>query len=381
MISKDIYRSRTSIDMRFSISADRKPKTVAMKNIKEYNRILIVEVNWLGDTLFSTPLIRAVRERFKDAHIACMTVPRAKEILEDNPRINELIIYDEKGVHKSLFGKLGLIKLLKEKKFDLAILLHRSFTRRLMMYLAGIKERAGYSGKMNDFLLTHPVEAPDRPVHKVEYFLKIAESLGCDISNKDYEFFIADKEREYIEKKLSENGITKNDKLVVINPGGNWAPKRWPGERFAALGDILIEKYAVKVVISGAKKDAGLAGRIKEKMKQKPVDLTGETSLKGLGALMERADVVISGDSGPMHIAVAGKTNVIALFGPTSPGLTGPHGSGNYKVIQKDVECEIPCYDLTCGDYRCMQAIMVDDVLKVFEEMYFAQIGTDGNHR
>ena len=341
-----------------------------MKTEKKYKRILIVEVNWLGDVLFSTPLIRSVREKFKDAYIACMVDPRAREILEYNPRINEIIIYDEKGKDKSLRGKLRLISILRRQKFDLAILLHRSFTKALITYLGGVKERTGYATKKRRIVLTHPVEPPDTDLHKVEYFLELAKSLGCDISNKDYEFFIKDAERKYIEEELSKNGIKKEDLLVVMNPGANWPPKRWSEENIANLSDLLITTYGAKIVISGEKKDVACAARIRNKMKKTPVILAGKTNLKELGALMERANFVISGDSGPMHIAASMKSNVIALFGPTSPSFTGPYGRGNYRVIRKGADCETPCYDLACTTYRCMEAITVNDVLQVFKEMY-----------
>jgi len=336
----------------------------------DYNKILIIEVNWLGDVLFSTPCIKAIRNKFENAYIACMTVPRTKAMLEYNKRIDEIIIYDEKGKHKNLFGKIRLISELNRKKFDLAIILHRSFTRALITFLSGIGERVGYSTKGRGVLLTYPIEAPEENLHKVEYFLKIAESIGCETQDKDYEFFITEKERKYIEKELAKNNIHKDDFLVVINPGGNWEPKRWSEERFAELGDALIAGYGVKIVLSGAENDIEKTKRIKNRMKGELTILAGRTSLKELGALLERANIVISNDSGPMHIAVAMKSNVIALFGPTSAALTGPYGRGNYRVIQKDVECEIPCYNLECGDYRCMEAITVDDVLKVFSRLY-----------
>ncbi|UCD55401.1 MAG: lipopolysaccharide heptosyltransferase II [Candidatus Omnitrophota bacterium] len=341
-----------------------------MKIKASYKRILIVEVNWLGDVLFSTPLIRAVREKFKDAYIACMVVPRCREILEYNPRIDEIIVYDEKGEHRGIWGKLRFILSLRKKRFDLAILLHRSFTRTFLTRLSGIKNRAGYATEKRRVLLTHPVEPLDAPLHKVEYFLKIAESLGCDASFKNYEFFISDREKKHIEEELSKSGIKKEDLLVVINPGGNWLPKRWPEENFAKLADFLVAKYGAKVVISGGKPDMEIAIRIKKGMREVPAIFAGKTNLKELAALMERADFVISGDSGPMHIAVARGASVIALFGPTSPRLTGPYGNGNYRIIQKDVGCEVPCYDLTCGNYRCMKAITVDDVTRVFDKIY-----------
>lgn len=337
---------------------------------KEYARILIFEVNWLGDVLFSVPFIRAMRKRFKNAHIACAVAPRAGDILRNNPYIDEIIIYDEKSAHKGLFGKWRFVSLLRKKRFDLAVLLHRSLSRALLVFFARIGERSGYRTQKGRRFLTRPIEPPESEMHKVEYFLKIAETFGCDTSGKDYEFFVRDEDRKYIDRELSDAGIAKEGLLVVINPGGNWPPKRWREENFAELSNELTKKYNAKIVISGSDKDKGRAERIKNNMKEKPVILCGRTNLKQLGALMERSDFVISGDSGPMHIAVAVKTNVMALFGPTSPGLTGPYGGKNYRVVRKITGCEIPCYDLACRDYRCMDAITVGDVLAAFGEMY-----------
>ena len=339
-----------------------------MKN--KYKRILIIEVNWLGDVLFSTPFIRSVREKFKDAHIACMIAPRTREVLEHNPRVNEIIIYDEKGSHRGIFGKMRLIKELRKKNFDTAFLLHRSTTRALLTFLAGIKTRIGYATKKRAFLLTHPVEASDYGEHKVEYFLRIAKEAGCDTKSKNYEFFITDTERKYIGSTLAENGIKANDLVVVMNPGANWIPKRWPTWYFAELGDRLIKDYNAKVVISGAKNDSGLVLQIESAMKERPVNLTGKTNLKQLAALMERANFVISGDTGPTHIAVAMKSNVIAIFGPTSLAFTGPYGGGNYKILQKNTCRETPCYEIDCLKEECMESVTVDSVMEAFKEMH-----------
>jgi len=331
--------------------------------------ILVIELNWLGDVLFSTPFIYAIRRRFKDSYIACLVDPGAGEILEGNPDINEIITYDEKGIHRGLIGKIKLIMLLRKKHFDLAFILHRSFTKALIAFLSRIKERVGYTTKNRGFLLTHPVEIPEEALHKVEYFLKIADSMNCDISSKNYKFVTGSRDKKYIEDILRKDGVREGDFLVVVNPGGNWLPKQWSEDNFAKVSDELIEKYNVKLVISGAQKDIKKALRIKDKMKNEPIILAGKTSLKELGALLERSDLVISGDSGPMHIAIAKGKKVIALFGPTSPFLTGPYGEGTYRVIQKDIGCEVPCYDLTCSDYKCMNAITPKDVLEIFSHM------------
>lgn len=332
-------------------------------------RILIVNVNWVGDIIFSTPFIRAVRDAHPDSYIACLVHPRCKEMLYLNPRINDIIVYDEKGRHRGFFGKIPLVMELRRRKFDTAFILHRSFTKSLLAYLAGIKERIGYPTKNRAFILTKTVEEPSHEVHKVEYFLNIARACRIPVKDASYEFFVNDANRDFIDGFLKRSGADEKKPLVVICPGGNWDPKRWPGENFARLSDIIADKFNADIAIAGAKKDEALAMTISDMMKHKPIITCGQTTLTELGALLEKARLVIANDTGPMHMAVAMKTRVIALFGPTSPKLTGPYGKGNYKVISKHEECDIPCYDVTCKKNRCMEAIKVEDVLKVVEEM------------
>jgi lipopolysaccharide heptosyltransferase II len=336
-----------------------------IKSSKGGKRILVVNVNWIGDVIFSTPFIKAVRDAYPDSHIACLLHPRCVEILKGSPRIDEIIIYDEEGKHKSVFGKLKLVFYLRKMKFDIAFMLHRSFTKAFLAFLAGVKERIGYPTKNRGVLLTRVIDLPDEEIHKVEYFLNIARGSGIEVREISYEFFIQDSDRQNINSFLKRHGIVDKDRLVVLCPGGNWDPKRWPKKNFALLADMLAEKLGVKIVLSGAKKDAGLVEEIRSMTKCAPVISCGQTTLKDLGALLERASLVIANDSGPMHLAVAMKSNVIALFGPTSPKLTGPYGKGKYKVIWKTEGCEVPCYDVTCTDNRCMSLITVEDV---FEE-------------
>lgn len=328
-------------------------------------RILIFNVNWRGDVLFSTPAIRAIRKRYPDAHLACAVPPRCKEILLGNPDLDEIIIYDENGLHKDLIGKLRFVLTIKRKRFDQSFLFHRSFTRALLIYLTGIPERIGYSTKRRGILLTTKIPTPNESLHKIEYFLGIVRAKGIEAESKCCEFHISSEARNFARQFLMNHGVADSDFLAVLNPGGNWDPKRWPVERYAELGDELVEKYSAKILITGAVKDEMLVDNIVRLMRQKPISSCGKTDLMQLGALLERANLVISGDSGPMHMAVAIGTRVIALFGPTSPRITGPYGRGDYTVIWKDVGCEVPCYELACKDNRCMKAITVDDVLGV----------------
>lgn len=331
-------------------------------------RILIVEVNWVGDVLFSTPFIKAVRDAYPDSHIACLLHPRTREMLESNPRVNEIIIYDEEGLHRGFLGKLRLVRELKKRNFNTAFILHRSFTKAMLTYLAGIGERLGYATKLRRWILTKAIDEPVGDIHKVEYFLRLASAAGIQAGSRSYEFFIGDAAKGHVGKFLANAGLGEDERFVVINPGGNWDPKRWPKENFAKLSDLIAERFKVRIAITGSKKDIALARDIQNLMKARPVIAAGKTTMGELAAILERAVLVISNDSGPMHLAVAVGAKVVALFGPTSPDITGPYGGGNYMVISKNDRCEMPCYNKDCSINSCMSAITVDDVMREVEK-------------
>lgn len=342
------------------------------KGLNSSDKILIVNVNWVGDVLFSTPAIRAIRQRYPNAHIACMVVPRCKEVLELNPHLNELIIYDEKSGYKGLTGKLKLVSELKGRRFDIVFLFHRSLTRTLMVALSGIKERVGVYTPKRGFLLTRKIEPQKPGLHKVEQFLNIVKAGDMTSGSRNMELFISQEDEVFASEFLKSRGVRFGEHIIVLNPGGNWNLKRWPAERFAELGDRLAGAYGAKIVITGAEKDVELGNSIYKMMRRKPVVSCGKTTLRQLAALMKCAELVISNDSGPMHIAISQGAGTIALFGPTDPKTTGPYGEGRYIVIQKDPpkpECKIPCYNLRCEDGACMKAITVEDVIKAAAEL------------
>lgn len=301
------------------------------------NKILIVNVNWLGDVLFSTPFIRALKKNYPKSFITCMIMPRCLEVLEGNPYIDEIIVYDQDGRHKGIFGKMELVSSLKKKKFDAAVILRKSLTRSIMLYLAGIPKRIGYCYKKTSLFLTDNIPLPKGVLHKSDLFLNIAKELGVKKVEKRYDFPIGELDRIFARDFLEHNFVDFDDLLVAVNPGANWPPKRWPEQNFAYLADRLIDELGAKIVITGAKKDYTIAEGILRNMKHLAINATGKTTLKQLGGIFERANLAITNDTGPMHIAVACGTNVISLFGPTDPSITGPWGEGSYKVIQKEI--------------------------------------------
>jgi lipopolysaccharide heptosyltransferase II len=340
------------------------------KKILDPKRILIFNVNWLGDVLFSTPALKALRTKYPQAHIACILHPRTKEMLEGNPNVDEIIIFDEKEKDKHLFNKFRFISQLRKRKFDTVFLFHRSFTRLMLMTLAKIPNRIGYKAKKRSSLfLTKKIPLPKADIHRVDYFLNILRNYGIACESNEYEFFVDDASRKKAAEIFKNEQISASDFVAIINPGGNWLLKRWLPERFAQVANFLIDKFKAKIIISGSSKDIPLAKEIADKLTQKPVILCGRTSLKELGAIIQRCQLFISADSGPMHISAALKTPLIALFGPTSPRITGPIGTGKIKIIHKDIGCKIPCYEVNCAGNRCMQAISAQDCIKAIEEI------------
>ncbi|MBN1914054.1 MAG: lipopolysaccharide heptosyltransferase II [Candidatus Omnitrophica bacterium] len=332
--------------------------------MKSLKRILIFNVNWLGDVLFSTATIRNIRLNFPDAFLACVIPSRCYPVLRDNPHLNEIIIYDEKDRHKGMVEKMNFAKKLKDKKFDAVFLLHRSFTRTLICRLAEIPQRIGHSTKKRNFLLTKKIKMPKRDsLHRIDFYLNIIEKAGLRVEDRYTEFFVSEEDNDFIDKFLKERSVLKKDTLVGLNPGGNWMPKRWPSGYWARLADKLISELRSKVIITGSTSDIALTREIENSMLQKPISASAVLNINQLAALCRRLDLFIAADTGPLHIANAARAKkIIALFGPTSREITGPYPGNNVTVISKDVGCEIPCYVRSCKDNRCMKAITPEEV-------------------
>ena len=328
-------------------------------------RILIFNVNWLGDVLFSTATIRNIRRNFPESYIACVIPSSCYLVLKGNPHLDEIIIFDEKDRHKSMISRLNFVKLLKSKKFDMVFLLHRSLTRALICRLAGIPKRIGYYTKKRGFLLTKKITMPKiDTIHRIDFYLNIIEKAGLKVEDRYAEFFITHEDEDAVGDFLKKNHLSGDDFVAVLNPGGNWSPKRWPKEYWGELADMLVTAFKARIILSGSQNDLNLANQIKKIMKEEPIIACGVLNLKQLAALARRSDLFITGDTGPLHIANAiGAKRIIALFGPTSPSLTGPFPVNNTIVIQKDVNCKIPCYQVNCKDNRCMKAIIPKDVM------------------
>jgi len=329
--------------------------------------ILVVSVNWIGDVVFSTPVYRALKTAYPGARVTALAVPRVKDVLELCPDVDEVIVYDEAGKARGLTGMIGAGLALRGGHFDAAFILRRSLSRSWLAWIAGIPVRAGFGGK--GFPLTHTADDTGvDAMHRRDVYLKVVEVFGVKVKDRSCRLEVSRDACERVASLLRSRGLAGEERIVVLNTGGNWGLKQWPSERFAALAARLTCELGLKVILPGGPCDIERVRAIARDSGVDPLVLAGDTGLKELAALFKRAYMVVSADSGPVHVASAVGANVVALFGPTRPEITGPCGQGRVRVLTRDTGCNrAPCYYLECPDNRCMKALTVDDVLQTFQ--------------
>ncbi len=337
----------------------------------EYKRILIARTDRVGDVLLSTPVIKALRDEFPCAYIAMIVSPYAKEIVEGNPYLDEVIIYDKDGKHKSWRRTVKFASRLKKKRFDLAVILHPTNRVHLIAFLAGIRRRLGYNRKLG-FLLTdrlkHTKQLGEK--HELEYNLDLLKHIGIRAEDKALFMPVNPEAEVWVKDLFKQQGLKEADKLLAIHPAASCPSKIWPNERFAEAADRLIEKYGFKVLVVAGPKDTLLAQSVIKNMRYPAIDLSGKTSVSQLASVIRRCRLFISNDSGPVHIASAVGTPVVSIFGRAQKGLSpkrwGPLGKKD-KVLHKQVGC-IECLAHNCTkEFACLKAVTVDDVLKAVD--------------
>lgn len=327
------------------------------------DRILVVLPNWFGETLFATPFLRGLRHERHRAWIATLGRPACRDILLHNPYVNELMDYDECGAHRRAAGKWRLIQALRARRFDGAFILRPSLTRTLMLALAGIPMRIGFAQPKSGWLLTTRVRPPDQTTHKATGYLALLEAFGYTAAAGPYDYAVSEPERQDAAAFLVREGLGPDRPLVVLHPGANWPHKRWPPERFAEAGDQLAERERVRVAITGGPDDVELAEALRRRMRHPAVMLAGRTTVRQLAACLEQAQLVISNDTGVLHLAAALRRPLLALYGPTSPLITGPLGDPHRMIVLHHADCcpRIPCYAPDRPPHPGMNSISVDE--------------------
>ncbi len=330
---------------------------------QEFQNILIRMPNWLGDAVMATPILADVRKKWPEASITVMCQGAVGSLLIGNPHISEIFTFTRPNEFLRRQERRDLIERLRQGRYDLGILLPNSFSSAWWLWRGHVKERVGFATDWRSFLLTKAVPFPEErgKEHLVKTYKRLLEPLGIPLSDSSPELFVTEEEREAAEQLLSQQGVPKGGKVVGINPGAAYgSAKCWLPNRFQAVIEKLIQDPEIHVVCFGDPTGAPLVHEICEGFSERVINLAAATSLRELIALIQRCNAFLTNDSGPMHIAAALKTPLVALFGSTNDVATGPYKHGG--VIHKHVECS-PCYKRTCPiDFRCMTRIEVDEV-------------------
>jgi heptosyltransferase-2 len=327
-------------------------------------RIVIRATNWVGDAVMSEPALAALRDAFPQAELTWLARPAIADLFRGHPAIDHMVIYDHRGRHAGLSGKWALASELRRHAFDLAVLFQNAFEAAALAALAGVPRRYGFATDGRRFLLTHPIGVPEPTVfeHQTSYYLDLLRPLGIVRPVEAPRLFVTPEEEDHIDRRLAACSLAPNDDLLGLNPGSIYGTaKRWLPERFARTADRLARDFGLRVVILGAPGEEALGRAVADAMESKPIVLSGQTSIRELMAVIKRCRLLLTNDTGPMHVAAAFGVPVVAVFGPTDWRTTAPFGD-THRIVRKPVDCS-PCLLRECPiDHRCMLGVSVEDV-------------------
>lgn len=323
-------------------------------------RVFVFLREHIGDIVNSTAALHCLRERFSHAYLCVEVGECAAAVLDNFPGINERWI---RPTHQGIYGKVQFVRRLRKRRFDLAVILDDSADMVLQAWLAGIPLRVGVSRKPKFRKLYTTFVLHQTSRHEtLDHFRDLVELLGCDTSDYRPRLYPSENDQRIATESLLQAGWDANSHLVGIHPSAGQPHRRWFADRFAQVCDAL-DMHHIRCVLLGGPNDTNLAREILAQCRCQPLVLTGKLSILQLAALMPYLSLLITADSGPMHIAAAMGTPVVALYGPSDPVYTGPFGEGH--VILRHPEVCAGCTPQQCFHHReCMRRISVDEVVE-----------------
>lgn len=339
----------------------------------QVQNILVVQTAFIGDVVLTLPLVQALKEIFPQAHIDIVVTPRAKELCANHPSLRETIAYDKRGSDRGVRGLFKMVKSLRQKNYQLAIVPHRSLRSALLAWFLRIPVRIGFSKSSGRLLLTKTIQYR-HTIHEIERNLSLLDGLEVEIPNKDLpRLYPSGDDCKVVDKLLFDFEVGHPEKLVALAPGTIWNTKRWLKESFASLA-VNLDDAGFEILLIGGKEDEQRCEEIYKLSGSAHVyNMAGRLSLLQSAELLRRCKTLVSNDSAPMHIAVAMRTPVVAIFGATVPEFGfGPAGEFDAVMETKGLPCR-PC-SIHGGNkcpittFECMNAISYEQVfLKVKE--------------
>lgn len=319
-------------------------------------KILLIRLSSLGDIVLTTPAIRAVRANFPNAYIAMLVAKQSADVLLENPNLDEIITFDRHAKDKDTGEMWRIVRLLRERKFTRAIDLQRKLRTEMLMYLSGATDRIG-----KGWLCTVRVREQGNK-HATEHYFDLLHAAGIPAEDRELELFLAESEQTDAVQRFKTAGVVDAGLKVGVFPGAGWKLREWMPERFAAIGDRLVEHFNADVLIFGGRKESELVHTVESLMHRRAISFAGNLQIRQLAACIEQCDLFVTNDTGPMHIAAAVGTPTVSLFGPGNHIRFQPIGA-LHQTIRHAVPCS-PCKQFTdkCKDNICMKGIGVDEV-------------------
>ena len=295
--------------------------------------------------------------------------PSTADIVEGHPAVDEVIpyFYERKGRHAAPRGYLRFLKEIISRHFDICFILHPSVRSHLIPVAAGIPVRVGFDSTL-PFLLTHRVKDTRHLglKHESEYALDVVRVLGAQAPEEKIQGAVFFSEHERKTKNLFEK------KVVAIHPGSSCASKRWPMERYEELVSILLQRTACRVAVVGGEAEKELGEVLRKLDSSRVENLTGRLDLKELAAFFSRCELLVSNDSGPVHVAAGAGTRALVIYGRNRAGLNRerwrPLGN-HHRLIQKNVGCVVCLADACTIDFECLKAVSAEEVFSAASEM------------
>ncbi|MEW5798587.1 MAG: lipopolysaccharide heptosyltransferase II [Bacteroidota bacterium] len=336
--------------------------------MKEPKNILVVQTAFLGDVILTLPMIQILKKNFPLAEIDVVTTPVAAALIANHPSISRIIPYDKRKTQKGMKGIFSFARDLRQRQYDVAVVPHRSLRSAAVIALSGIQQRIGFSNASGRFVYNHIVEYV-KSKHEIERNFALLSPFNIRVTQKELPtLYPSLDDINTVNKFLFEREILNQRNMVAIAPGSVWNTKRWLVERYAQLA-MLLANEGKEVIIVGGSADAELGRAIVEATKHKQIhDATGRLSLLQSAELIGRCNVLVSNDSAPLHMAVAMRTPVVAIFGATVPEFGfAPYGKDDVVVETKGLSCR-PCAihggdKCPIGTFDCMKRIEAGMVL------------------
>lgn len=327
--------------------------------------IIVRMPNWVGDLVMATPVLADLKKAFPTASITAMCKKPMCELLEKDEAVDEVFCFARaKNEFSRRVDLRDIIAKIDVGKYDLGILLTNSFSSAWWFWQGKVKRRIGYRAHFRRILLTDPLSMPKEKMHQVVKYKRILEPLGIPVSQTTPRLYLGDEEIDESKELLYQRGYKKGKKLIGINPGAAYgSAKCWPKERFRELAMKLLLETDAYIVFFGDTKTASLVKEIAGGLPERVINLAGVTSLRELACIIKDCSILVTNDSGPMHIGAALEVPLVALFGSTDDEATGPYGQKE-NVVNKRVKCS-PCMKRVCPiDFRCMKEISVDEIVE-----------------